>query len=359
YILKNFIFPFLYCLSLFLFLYVIFDLFEHLNDIFRHKVHIELLATYYLSLLPIIFIQVTPVAILLATLYTIGDLNRNHELTAMNASGISMWRLVSPLLLTGIFFSVATFLVSEKIIPSAYLTYQHIKKEYLEATVNPDGSPSGKIKKNVALIGAENRLCYAGGLDAKNSALFDLTILEQDTQNGVKNKITARKALWENDRWTGYNVIWQHYEKGKITGEPVISTETELPLKEGPGEFLASELQNEFMSFSHLKETLKKFSVTSNNAIARNITVGLHTKLSFPLINLIAVLLAAPFAMSTKRGGVWRGVGISIAIGFSYYVVSSISVACGKAGFLPPALSAWLPLFVFGGTGFYLLSCRR
>ena len=79
YITKKFIFPLVYYLFLFIFLYVIMDIFGHLDEILRNKVPLNILLQYYISFTPLIFVQTVPIATLLATVYMLSALNKSNE----------------------------------------------------------------------------------------------------------------------------------------------------------------------------------------------------------------------------------------------------------------------------------------
>jgi lipopolysaccharide export LptBFGC system permease protein LptF len=76
------------------------------------------------------------------------------------------------------------------------------------------------------------------------------------------------------------------------------------------------------------------------------------------LISFVIILIGAPFAIITTRGGVLIGVGMSIAIGLLYYAFIAIFIAFGKAGILPPLASAWLGNIIFAALGIYLINKR-
>ena len=78
-------------------------------------------------------------------------------------------------------------------------------------------------------------------------------------------------------------------------------------------------------------------------------SVDLYAKLSYPLLNLIMILIGIPFAVKTGRsGGIAMSIGISVMIGFAYGVTFYIFISFGKSGFLSPFLSAWIPTILFG-----------
>ncbi len=84
----------------------------------------------------------------------------------------------------------------------------------------------------------------------------------------------------------------------------------------------------------------------------RNLEVDLNQKLVFPFANLIVMLVASPFAFRTNRkSGVIMGICMSIAMVAGYYVIMSVSLAFGKAGFIAPVLAAWIPNIIFAAVG--------
>ena len=107
YLLKNFLIPLSYCLFVFCLLYVVIDVFGHLDEILRNNVPFVVLVKYYLSLLPLVFVQTVPVATLLAVVYMIGTMNRSNELTALKASGINISSFLLPVFAIAISFGLS------------------------------------------------------------------------------------------------------------------------------------------------------------------------------------------------------------------------------------------------------------
>ena len=85
YITREFLLPFFFCLVVFTTLYIVIDLFSRLEDITQRHIEISILLQYYLAFLPIIFVRTAPVAVLLSTLYVLGDLTKYNEITAFKA----------------------------------------------------------------------------------------------------------------------------------------------------------------------------------------------------------------------------------------------------------------------------------
>ncbi len=83
--------------------------------------------------------------------------------------------------------------------------------------------------------------------------------------------------------------------------------------------------------------------------------VALWHKLSYPLITVVMVLLAVPFALSMGRRGSIAGIAVAIGVALAFWVVDGIFGDMGNVNYLPAALAAWSSDLLFGLVGGYLL----
>ena len=119
YILKSVLYIFFSCIFVFLFLYVIIDLLSNLEDILKQRATFILLLRYYLTYLPVMFVQVSPFACLISTVYTFGRLNHNNEIIALRSSGLSIFKIAQNVLIFGFLISLSVFWLSDRVIPTA------------------------------------------------------------------------------------------------------------------------------------------------------------------------------------------------------------------------------------------------
>jgi len=347
YLIKQFVPPLLYCIGLFACLYVIIDLFANLEDIINQNVKIVTLLRYYLAFLPIILTQITPMALLLSVLYGVGTLNRHNEIVALKASGVSIWRIITPLLFLALIVAILSFIVENEIVPKSYAVYSYIKEEKIE--------PKQKEFKNetirdVTLYGADYRIYYAESFDINDKVLHKVIILQHNDKGNLVAKITADKATWTQDMWVFKNcAIYRLDKTGGTTGEPLFFKEKIFRIPEKPEDFLRSKHQTQFMSIFGLYGYLKKLSNDGYRPIG--LLIDFYNKISYPFINLIIVLLGVYFALLPNKGGALMYLGVALAVGFLYYAAIITSVSLGKACLLPPLLSSWLANIIFGCVG--------
>jgi lipopolysaccharide export system permease protein len=353
---KGFLSPFIWCLFIFTIMAVIIDIFSFIEDIVKYKIAASSLGAFYIYYSPTIILQVTPMAALLSTIFILSNLNKNNEITAMKSSGISLWRIMSPILILGLIISISSFIVSDRVIPLTSKVANMIRQEELEREKRKNNPQ--KVIENVAVYGTGNRILFARLYDTEKKLLTDIIIHEHDRSENLISKTTAQAAVWTGNAWKFYKVITVKIDNsGKILSEPTFYAETIIPIQERPRDFAYKEWHSEYMSYAELKNYIKNFRGTSTKLV-RGLMVDLYQKASFSLISLIIILIGAPFAIINTRGGVMIGIGMSIAIGLLYYAFMAISIAFGKAGILPPIAAAWLGNIVFGIIGIYLINKR-
>lgn len=355
YIIKEFLRPFLYCIAIFIFLSIITDLFGRLDEILRNNVRFSVVMHYCLAFAPIVFVQVAPVSVLLATLYTLGNLNRHNEIMVLRSAGLSLIRFIAPLIFTCIFICFLVFLTNEKIVPHASLSSYLLKEESI---TKDNKKKEDKLLLNLGFIGKDNRLFYISSFNASKNIMNGIEIHEQDENNQLKRKIKAKSSIWDGNGWKFQGVNIYNYRDENLIGEPEIVSEMILDISEKPKDFIKVEQELDFLSFIELREKIRAFS-SLGDEVVRNWKVFLHYRVSFPFMGLIAMIIAIPFALKSphiKGGGVLTSVGISIMLSLAFIGVTQISLALGKQGFLTPALSAWFSHIIFGTAGIIMLT---
>ncbi|MDD5680232.1 MAG: LptF/LptG family permease [Candidatus Omnitrophica bacterium] len=362
YLLNHFIGPFLFCLLTFILIYIAIDLFNNLNEMVESHMQLTVIIPYYLNLVPFVFVQTAPIAVLVAIMYSLGIFNKNNEILAMRSSGISLLHILIPFIMMGILISVAVFIVNDKIVPVSTMNSAKIKDEKIEnakKTKNLKGKTEIELE-NIAFHGKKNRIIYARRYFVYQQKISDLIIFNQDNEQNVVSKITATEVGRQDDRWHGKNVVFFNLDKrGRIKGEPEFHEDAYIDIQESPADFRQRQNQTEFMSYAELKKYIGYLSFVGGRTV-RNLQVDLNQKLAFPFANLIVILVASPFTFQTSRkSGVIVGICMSIAMVAGYYVIMSMSLAFGKAGFISPVLSAWIPNIIFAAIGMVLIIKNR
>lgn len=345
YLIKHFLFPLVYCLFLFIFLYVTADIFGNLEDILKNHIAPAILLQYYISFIPSIFVQTLPIASLLAIVYMLSIFNKNNELTAAKACGISLKQLLLPVFIISVMLGLVNFIVNETIVPRGMVNAEKIKSQYIDSQHKLDKGPA--LIEDLTLYSKKNQLVYAQEFNMKNKSLTGIIIIERDNAHKLRRKILASSALWKEGKWVFYDcIIYRFDERGKSAGNPLVFKEKIIDLTETPEQLKRYEFQTGHISYAELENHIDRLS-GSNPKILNSMKTDLYFKSALPFVSVIIMLLGIPFALSTKRGGAMSGIGISLFVGLSYYGSIYIVLALGKGGLLPPIVAAHLPNIIF------------
>ncbi len=355
YVAKSFLKTFFSCLFVFISLYIIIDVFTALTEILRNHPEPLKVLEYYVYSIPLIFAQTSPIATLLATLFSLGHMNQNNEIIAMRSCGLSVYKIVRPFLLFGFLLSLVIFLVNENVTPQAQKMSKFIRENYIDKSPDKMGD---KPIENVAVYGFNNRLFFINKLYPKSNTIQGLTILEHDRYQNVKSKIYAEKAVWRNNRWVLYQCFIYHMEDGKqIKGEPLYFSDTTFKIEETPEDFLRQNVPVENMNAKELANYISRLSPSESSGTIKRLKVDLYQKTSFPFTSLIIILIGIPSSIVIQRRAIaFSSIGLCIGISFIFYVSFAVSIALGKAGALPPFLSAWISHVLFGAVALAFIS---
>jgi len=352
YISREFIIIFLLSVCTFNVIYLVIDFFQSVDKLLEHSAPLRLVLWYYLLKTPIITFQTLPLAVLLSTLVTLGILSRHMEITAMKASGISLYRITRPVILISLAIAFINFFGNEYLSP-----YSFRKSQYIMDVDVLRRNHRASFKNLNIWYRDDSSIYNFQAFDPEHNTLKGITIYLFGPDFQLRERVDAHDAVWEEDRWTLKDVTIRRFH-----GRESMTVETHrqkvFAMNITPETLRKVEKDMEEMGYGELKRYVRRLQKAGYDAT--KYVVDLQIKLSFPFVNLIMVFIGIPFALKTGRtGGFAAGIGISLAIGLTYWILLSVSRAFGHSGILPPLLSAWSPHLLFGGAGLITLMSIR
>jgi LPS export ABC transporter permease LptG/LPS export ABC transporter permease LptF len=357
YVMRAYATNFLLSLGAFALLYVVFTFFELMGDIVRNQTPFIIVGKYLINLVPFIINAVTPLCSLLAVLITFGALNRASELTAMKATGISLYRVVAPILVLAAVLAAALFAFDESYLPDANRRQEQLRAEIKGKPAQTFLLPGRKwISGQTDKAGDPARIFYYQAFDSDHDVFDNLTIFEFDPQTfALQRRIHADTVRWDQtvNRWI-FDNGWQRSFAGEAIASYQPFTVATFPeVREQPGYFKKENKLSDEMSYGELGKYIADLRQSGFDTI--KLQVQLANKISVPAITLVMAILAVPFAVSMgKRGGL-IGIATAIGVGIAYLGVASLFSSMGEISTLPPLLAAWSPDLLFGIAGTYLL----
>ncbi|MFA5259979.1 MAG: LptF/LptG family permease [Candidatus Omnitrophota bacterium] len=359
-IIKSVIFIFIVTFFTFGLLFVLVDSASNLDEFIGQKVSIQVLFQYYLAYLPVVLVQTTPMALLISVLLTYSTLNAHNEVVVLRASGMNFWQITRPALGFVAVMAALMFFINERYIPQAEEKTKKIKNENLILEVDRKKKKLATIK-NLTFYGLKNRLYFIDTFDPNTYDLEGLTVIEYDQQQNIKEKLVALKGAWTGIAWKCFQCHVTHFPADpQSTIKVKVYEDKLLDIKETPEDFLNQRLTVTAMNIRQLTDYIGRFANSGAKRALNNLKVDLYQKYSFPLTNIIIVLVGLPLTLSTGRRSAqtFSSLGIAIGIGFLYYVTNAVGLALGKGGIFPPLLSAWMAPVLFTGVALYLIKYK-
>lgn len=325
-------------------LFIVIDLLQTLDRFLRVKPPFVYILEHFLYRLPEALHDGLPVVVLVATIFLFLALSRFHELTAMKAAGISLYRASAPILILGFGIAVASGLFQELLLPRL----NELGEEVDRVKIRGQLPRHLQQRQRLWMRSSDTRFYRVELLSPGTSDMYGVTVLEVDKDFRLTRRLDARRAHWTEAGWELTEGAFREIgPQGQVQTVPFARTAVDL--KEDISDFTHIQKTVSAMSYRELKEYITRLEATG--FLVKKYLVELHSKLSFPLVNLIMVLVAIPFAVQSPRSGRLFGIGLAIAIMAGYLVVHYVAIAFARADLLPPLLAAWTANIIFLGLG--------
>lgn len=345
YIIKEFITPFFYTLSTLFLIYLIADLFEHMDEFLRAGLSLFQMTEYYFYMLPLIFVQIAPFAFVLSLIFELGIFARHNEVMAMKASGISPKRIAVPLLMMGFIISCVVLICDQYIIPrnqSKLLAYEKLQL---------DNKEEKKSRSNLDLTYYNLQHHYIFYIqELNNNTAKDVQVHHLRDDGTLEGCYRAKNAKWLDESWWFFDGSYIRYnQSGDMIAPSEFFEKKIMSYQESPNNLIHNKESSQ-MNFFEYRQVLK---TQFGKEIPAAKIVGLHFKLSNSVACFVLGLLVIPFGLKIARSGAFSALGKTMLMTFGFYGVQTLFIILGKQEFILPFLSVWLTPIIFAGAGLH------
>ena len=342
YVAKEYTKVLLICFASVATIYLLAHFLGKLDDFIEYKATPSLVGTLLLLRIPRIYYEVLPIVVLLGTIITLGMLSRNNEIIGLRSGGISLVRLLVPILTVTSLLIFCSFLDGEWGVP-----YSNQRMHYLNDVALKKRSPILALKNNrIWFRASENSFCNIQKVRPESSLLQNVTLYTFNNDFTLQSRVDAERVTWEKEQWvTEEGTEWLFSNSGAIEEERRF--QGSFPLAPSLEEIIDVEKSPKEMGYKELRDYIRILKRTGY--VTTPYQVDLYAKISYSAISLIMILIGIPFALNfNRRGGIALSIGLSLGIGFLYWVMFSVGISLGYAGFIPPLFGAWAVNILFG-----------
>ena len=409
YILREFLIKYTILLLLFIILFVLNDIYRDIADFFDAKADWREIAAYLICKIPGNIRFILPISMLLGCMWTMATFGKYLEVTAMRASGVSLFRCGGAILVAGLAVSIVNVYFNEKLVPQTSVIAEKIydqssdSRRYVHSLLtyrSDDGKrrwlfqvfTSGNSFKNVTLKTFWNNAaekCIAGTFGTAQyddmmkkilgekrwqqlSALppelrkermaklmdnrkidFNIKDAEYDTKQKCWNLRRGTFICYDNNDETLFKAS---------TGTTAMHDEIEFTdlrfdataIPETPDDIANSIKEKDELSTAVIWQILKRNTNMPARARAIYETV-LFYRLAFPWASFLAVFLGIPLAAKNERTGSMMAIISAIIMIVIYIVTAQLFLMLGKSGVVPPLVAGLAPTISFIAIGAWRL----
>jgi LPS export ABC transporter permease LptF/LPS export ABC transporter permease LptG len=335
----------------FIMLTLVFTFFELLGDIVRNHIPMIMVGQYLLNVTPSMIYIMTPLSVLLAVLTTIGLLQKSNEITAMKATGTSIYRVIFPVFVIAAAISTGLFFFDQFYIPAANQRQETLRNQIKGKPAQTYLRPDRKW-----IFGEYNTIYYYEFFDPDQNTFGNITAFQFNPDTfELTGRVHASRAHWSEqlNKWI-FEQGWVRTFRGSaIQGFHQFDAETFPTLIEPPGYFKKEVRQSSEMNYQELRAYIADLQQSGFDVV--RLRVQLQKKFAYPIITLVMAVLAVPFSLTSGRKGALTGIAVALSVAIVYFVAAGLFEAMGNASQLPAAMAAWAPDLIFALLGGYLL----
>ena len=364
YIITELIGPFLFGVGLFSSIGVtVGTIFDLIRKVIESGLPISVAIQVFLLTMPEFIGLAFPMAMVLATLMVYSQMSSNSEIVALRSCGVSVYRMVIPVIIVSLTVAALTFGLNEVIVPNANYQASFI----LDKTLDQDNPPFkeknifypefGKVEKP---DGSEERtltrLFYAEKFDGKY--MKGVTIMDR-SQYGVDQIVSSESATWNSAEniWDLFNGTIYLVSPNGSYRNIIKFDHQQLKLSTAPLDLASKRRSYNQMNISQSYEYLELMRLSGNYRKVLKTQVRIQQRFALPFVCLVMGLVGTALGIRPQRKAN-RGTsfGIAVIIIFTYYLLSFITGAMGQKEILTPFLAGWLPNFLGLGIAVFLLA---
>jgi lipopolysaccharide export system permease protein len=356
YVMRYFLQAYFYCITGFISIWFIFDVSDNISTFLDQRISRMLILKYYLTQVPQILVILFPVALLLALLFCLGRMSRSNEIVSMLTAGVSLPRILAPLLFIGLLTTATSTALNYSLAPHG---------EYAHKRLLEDPASRRQLLGMTAQIfrnRTDNRTWFIQQFYPGENKFNTVHIVQQDANDNIVKAYIATTAIYhaESHTWEFNEVKVVHYDTaGNIVdvdyhvGNPVLISDW----SETPFRLSSANVRAELLSVPELRDYLE-FNSDFPTTLLAPFATHLQYRIALPWTCAVVALIAGSLGVGYSRRGILSSVAAAILLVFAMNFVMHLFLALGEGARIPTWAAAWTPNIIFGVIGLILLYYR-
>ena len=355
----------------FLTLFVMFSLLilshvqDNLQDLLGYGATWSQILVYYTVLIPGFLPVALPISFMVSLLFSLGQLHRNHEITAMRAAGMSLFRITRSLWCVGVVMMVLLFQLNANLIPWSIEQSRQLWNdlEFSKALEEKSEEEIGLLYNLTFFNRKDGRLWFLNRFSEYDYRAYGVTVSEfSDNGNRELKRVVANRGAYDD-----LKNVWIFYDGREISfdpasGDPIRSLPFDQIVMNGYYEdpelmkYLEKKAQD--LSMRELREVVDYLEPAGDPRLAKY-AVTFYDRMISPVSCLIILGLAIPFSVAGVRTNPFVGVSKAMGLFVLYYLMVNLGQFAGSSGFSPLGAALIPNLAALGLVSYYFFRLRR
>jgi LPS export ABC transporter permease LptG len=355
YVTFYFLQAYLYCIAGFISIWFIFDVSDNISNFLDQRISRTTILKYYFTQMPQILVVLLPVALLLALLFTLGRMSRSNEIVSMLTAGVSLPRILAPLLGIGLLTTAASTALNYSLAPHG---------EYAHKRLLEDPGSRRQVLGLTAQIfrnRTDNRTWFIQQFFPGENKFNTVHIVQQDANDNIVTAYIATTAFYhpETHAWELRQAKIVHYDEVGNVKEAIPYVESLMitDWSETPFRLSSANLRAEHLSVPELHDYLE-FNSDFPTTLLAPFATHLEYRIALPWTCAVVTLIAGSLGVGYSRRGILASVAAAILLVFAMNFVMHLFLALGEGARIPSWAAAWTPNIIFGVIGLILLYYR-
>ena len=291
-----------------------------------------------------------PLSILFAVSYTLSDLYAKNELTAIFASGVSLFHFTLPLLLLSLVLSFGLFVFEDRVVVPTYAKKNELQDSLLNKTQSLNND-------RIVIITKQGQIVYkADYYNDSQQQLLGLFVIFRDENMDLQKILRCNNAVWKENYWECSNAL-EYVVEGDFMNSSPVSQETMYLLTEPPETFRNNTIDVETVSVAEAKSYIDR--LRRAGLPVAEATSQYYKKFSFPFIVFIVVFLSIGLSGKTRKNVLLISLVLCIMAAVLFYVSQMVTMLLAQFGYISPFVGAWFPVILFIILSIVLLKFAR
>jgi lipopolysaccharide export system permease protein len=340
YIIKKFLGTFFFSIILLIFVIIVFDVSEHIDDFLKHDAPVKaIIFDYYLNFIPDFINLFSYLFVFISVIFFTSRMASDTEIVAILSSGISFRRMLLPYIVAAFILGLMSFLLGNFVIPYTNRGKLEFEKLYIK-----DSKPFNDMNIHKQISPGVFLYLENFNINTKRGWKFSL---EKFRGRELYYKLTAEEANWDSIRskWTLKRYYSRSLGEMKETLHKGDKLDTTFGLK--PADFTEDIEEVKIMNFFTLRKHIQIKKLRGDPDVIKYEVKG-YERVAYPFATLILTLIGVAVSSRKVRGGIGFNLGFGLALTFIYILFMQIFTVMATFGNFPALLAVWIPNILFG-----------